>query len=47
MRARRIASIACVVLAAICIVVALLSGYTRTAILSSDQFADRATAALR
>lgn len=35
------------VLAAICIVVALLSGYTRTAILSSDQFADRATAALR
>jgi len=37
----------CVALAAICLVVALLAGYVRVAVLDSDQFADRATSALR
>ncbi|HEY8582799.1 MAG TPA: hypothetical protein VIL49_07620 [Capillimicrobium sp.] len=46
-RARPIGSALLLALAAACIVVALLAGYARTALLDSDQFADRATAALR
>lgn len=37
----------CVALAAICLVVAILAGYLRTTVLDSDQFANRATSALR
>lgn len=46
-RTRRIASALLLSLAALCLVVALLTGYARTALLDSEQFADRATAALR
>ncbi len=34
------------VLASLCLVVALLAGYLRTTVLDADQFADRATSAL-
>jgi len=34
------------VLASVCLIVALLAGYLRTTVLDSDQFADRATSAL-
>jgi hypothetical protein len=34
------------VLASVCLIVALLTGYLRTTVLDSDQFADRATSAL-
>ncbi len=46
MSTRRIAAAALVVLASLCVVLALLAGYARTAILDSGQFANRATAAL-
>jgi hypothetical protein len=45
-RGRRIGSNICLVLATISLVLALVSGYLRLAVLDSDQFADRATAAL-
>jgi hypothetical protein len=44
--ARRIASTVLAVLAAVCVVGALVGGYARVALLDSNQFADRATAAL-
>lgn len=47
MRARRIASVVLTALASLCVVVALVAGYVRTTVLDSDQFADRATAALQ
>jgi hypothetical protein len=46
-RARRIASVLLIVLASACLVAALIAGYLRTTVLDSDQFADRATAALQ
>jgi hypothetical protein len=46
-RARRIGSIVLAVLGGLSIAVALIAGYARTAVLDSDQFADRAVSALR
>ncbi len=46
MRGRRIGSNICLALASLCLVVALVTGYLRTTVLDSDQFADRATSAL-
>jgi hypothetical protein len=45
-RGRRIGSNICLVLASVCLIVALLAGYLRTTVLDSEQFADRATNAL-
>jgi hypothetical protein len=45
-RGRRIGSNVCMVLASVCLIVALLTGYLRTTVLDSNQFADRATSAL-
>ena len=44
---RQITTRALVVLASVCIVLALVAGYVRRAAVDSDQFANRATAALR
>ena len=46
-RARQITTRVLVVLASVCIVLALLVGYVRRAVVDSDQFANRATVALR
>jgi hypothetical protein len=43
---RRIASAVLIALASVCLLAALIAGYVRTTVLDSDQFADRATAAL-
>jgi hypothetical protein len=45
-RPRRIASAVLIALASVCLTLALVAGYVRTTVLDSDQFADRATAAL-
>jgi hypothetical protein len=46
-RARQIATRALVVGASHCLVLALVAGYVRRTVVDSDQFANRATAALR
>ena len=46
-RARQITTRVLVVLASVCIVLALVAGYVRRAVVDSDQFANRATVALR
>jgi hypothetical protein len=46
-RARRVASVVLAVLGCLCVAVALIAAYARTAVLDSDQFADRAVSALQ
>lgn len=46
-RGRRIAANVLVVVASVLVVLAVAAGYARWAVFDSDQFADRAAAALR